>query len=88
MTYDEIFDDTTVTDAPESRTTVKSAGERESTSGSTVMTETVRERGVTDCQDCSSSEECSSAPQFTDLDVLEPAAAIFATSRLGHLKEE
>jgi hypothetical protein len=88
LTYDEIFDDTTVTDAPESRITVESEGERESTAGSTVMTETVRECGVADCQARSSSEECSSAPQWTEWDVLEPAAAVLATSRLGHLKEE
>jgi hypothetical protein len=51
LDIDEIFDDTTVTDAPESRVTVESEGDRESTAGSTViMTETVRECGATGCQ--------------------------------------
>ena len=44
--------------------------------------ETIRERGVTNCQDCSSSEDCLSAPQLTEWD------AILAVSRFGHLKEE
>jgi hypothetical protein len=82
LTYDEIFDDTTVTDAPESRITVESEAVRESTAGSTVMTETVRECGVTGCQDGSSSEECSSAPQWTERDVLEPAAAAASPLRV------
>ena len=87
MTYDDIFDDTTVTDAPESRITVESGDEREKTAGSVVRTETVRLCSVAGSQDCSSSEECSSAPQETEFDFLEPSA-VLASSRLGHLKVE